>query len=260
VADTKISDLTAASALTGTEEIPLSDGSATTKAATATQIKTWCNLAPVFDAGSASANSKPKLTSGTLLGTTEAGAIEFANGVPYFTPVVGDRGVIPAMLFKVLSADATGSDTINAQPWFPSAGGVSVRASTSYFFEGWLWISRAAGAVSHTTSLLFGGTATLTDITVFAGAKEGETTGFADFDMAVANAATALQVKGASTTTTEQILAFVKGIVRINAAGTLIPQFKYSAAPGGAPTVKEGSFFLLYPIGTNTVTEAGTWA
>ncbi len=39
MADTKISDLTAASALTGTEEFPLSDGTAVTKAATAQQIK-----------------------------------------------------------------------------------------------------------------------------------------------------------------------------------------------------------------------------
>jgi hypothetical protein len=41
MADTKISALTAASALTGTEEIPLSDGTATTKAATVEQFRTY---------------------------------------------------------------------------------------------------------------------------------------------------------------------------------------------------------------------------
>lgn len=41
MADTKISDLTAASALAGTEEFPCSDGTATTKAATAAQIKDY---------------------------------------------------------------------------------------------------------------------------------------------------------------------------------------------------------------------------
>jgi hypothetical protein len=44
--DTKISDLTAASALTGTEEIPLSDGTSTTKAATAAQFKTYAHTYP----------------------------------------------------------------------------------------------------------------------------------------------------------------------------------------------------------------------
>ncbi len=43
MADTKISDLTAASALTGPEEFPCSDGTTTTKAATATQLKTFAN-------------------------------------------------------------------------------------------------------------------------------------------------------------------------------------------------------------------------
>lgn len=41
MADTKISDLTAASELTGAEEIPCSDGTSTTKAATATQVRTF---------------------------------------------------------------------------------------------------------------------------------------------------------------------------------------------------------------------------
>lgn len=48
MADTKISDLTAASALTGTEEFPLSDGTATTKAATANQIKTFVLDSPAL--------------------------------------------------------------------------------------------------------------------------------------------------------------------------------------------------------------------
>lgn len=53
MADTKISDLTAASALTGTEEIPLSDGTATTKAATASQVRDYvqANLTNTLQTG-----------------------------------------------------------------------------------------------------------------------------------------------------------------------------------------------------------------
>jgi hypothetical protein len=51
----------------------------------------------------------------------------------------------------------------------------------------------------------------------------------------------------------------VKGTARVNAAGTFIPQFKYSAAPGGAPTVKRGSWFRLQPVGNRTVVSQGTW-
>jgi hypothetical protein len=45
----------------------------------------------------------------------------------------------------------------------------------------------------------------------------------------------------------------------VNAAGTLIPQFQYSAAPGSAPTIKRGSWFRLQPIGSGTVDSQGTW-
>jgi hypothetical protein len=48
--------------------------------------------------------------------------------------------------------------------------------------------------------------------------------------------------------------------MRINAGGTVIPQFQFSAAPGGAPTIKAGTFFRCYPIGANTVAAAGPWA
>jgi hypothetical protein len=211
MADTKISDLTAASALAGTEEFPLSDGTTTTKAATAEQIATFV------------------------------------------------RGTLPD-LFKCLSADATGQNIGTVQPWFPAAGAVSVEASTSYWMEGLFWSTRAAGATSHTTGVGFGGTATLTDITWWGLCKEGDTAAIADADLVVANSAANTNVKAASTSATENILIWVRGIVRVNAAGTFIPQFTYSAAPGGAPTIKEGTFLSLTKLGGNTVTTRGTWA
>jgi hypothetical protein len=67
-------------------------------------------------------------------------------------------------------------------------------------------------------------------------------------------------VKAASTSATENTIIWVRGHVRINGAGTFIPQFIYSAAPGGTTTVKKESFFLMAPIGTNTAVVQGTWA
>jgi hypothetical protein len=261
MADTKISDLTAASALTGAEEFPCSDGTATTKAATVTQIKTLVNNAPVFAAGTASASTWPKLTSGTLLTTTEAGALEFDGQVPYFTPVVGDRGIWPAMLFRALSADATGSDSATAQGWFPTNGAVAVRASTTYFFEGALSIVRTAGATSHTTGIsMDGGTCTFNSIGYIGHTKEGDAATISDGDLIAIQVATDTNIKAASTATTENIVVTVRGIAFINAAGTFKPMFKYSAAPGGAPTIEKGSFFLMFPIGSTGGVTRGTWS
>lgn len=164
------------------------------------------------------------------------------------------------MLFKCLSAnDAGGSNSTSAQPWFPSSGAVLVEGATTYFFEGQLYTTRAAGAVSHTTGVLFGGSATLTSIDYVGQARTGDTNTLVGVSSIRAAAATTLVVKAASTSATEDTFIEVNGVVRINVAGTFIPQFIYSAAPGGAPTILRGTFFRMWPIGSNTVVNVGTW-
>lgn len=166
-----------------------------------------------------------------------------------------------SILFKALAADDTGGQNVNtAQPWFPTAGGITLPAATSYFFDGTLLLSRAAGTTSHTLSLLFGGTATITSLDYLAGANTGDVSSLTVENTVLSQAATAVVVKAASISATEQVLVKVEGILRTNAGGTFIPQFTYSAAPGGAPTVKRGSYFRLTPGGSNTVVNTGPWA
>jgi hypothetical protein len=163
-------------------------------------------------------------------------------------------------IFKWLNADATGTNVATAQPWFPTAGGVSLKASTSYEFEGRLYLTRAAGTVSHTTGILFGGTATLTSIEYLACGSTATGNALSAISSIAGTAATLLVVTAASAVATENVEVWVRGVVRVNAAGTFIPQFQYSVAPGGAPTIKSGSFFILWELGSNTVTSAGAWA
>ena len=260
MADTAISALTAASALTGTEEIPLSDGTATTKACTATQIKTFVNTANVFAAGSASASTWPKLTSGTVMTTAEAGALEYDGKVFYATPDAGDRAVWMTALFRAINAGATGSDSATAQGWFPTSGAVDVAGSTCYYFEGALNVSRAAGGTSHTTGVsMNGGTCTFNQIGYWIQAKEGDAATISDGDQRYIGVATDTNFKAASTSTTENFCLQVWGIAWINAAGTFKPMFKYSAAPGGAPTINLGTYFRMVPIGSTGGITVGTW-
>lgn len=164
-------------------------------------------------------------------------------------------------LMKILSADdAGGQNVATAQPWFPTAGGVTVAGDTTYKMEGSLRLIRAAGAVSHTTGLLFAGTATLTSIEYVAYVNSGDVETNLAGNRTVSRVATNTTVKGASTSTTEAINIEIVGTVRINAAGTFIPQFIYSAAPGGAPTIKANSRFILTPVGSGSFTAQGTWA
>jgi hypothetical protein len=165
------------------------------------------------------------------------------------------------LFLRSLSADDTGgANSASAQPWFPTTGGVTVVASTTYFFEGWLLTTRTAGTTSHTTGNLFGGTATLTSIDYEISWRTGDANSAAASNKIRATAATNTVFKAASTSATEDIDAEVRGVVRVNAAGTFIPQFQYSATPGGTPTIKRGSYFRMWPVGDNTVTTVGTWA
>lgn len=161
-----------------------------------------------------------------------------------------------SFLLRSLSADTAYSNVNTVQPWFPSGGAVSVEASTTYEFEGLLL--QTNGTTSHTVSLSFGGSATLTSIAYSA-----------EFTASVVNtlgtAANITQVTQAAATvvtpaiTTAGTAIKVRGIVRVNGAGTLIPQFTFSAAPGVGNNLNN-TFFKLRKVGTNTNTSQGNWA
>lgn len=161
-----------------------------------------------------------------------------------------------SVFYKALTSDDTGGTNVNtAQPWFPTAGAVTLPVGT-YDFEGFLFLSRSAGTTSHTTGTLFGGTATIGQIAYTGMAKTGDANDLQSWSGFLAVAATSLVVKAASTSATEQVLIRVFGELTITVAGTLIPQFIYSAAPGGAPTIKAGTWFRL----TKRTNPSGTWA
>ena len=194
----------------------------------------------------------PDLTDGILVWDSSASSTKAAT--------LADTLSLSNNLFKILSSNATGTDVATAQPWFPTAGGVALTSSTTYLFQGILRTSRSAGTTSHTTSLLFGGTATLTSILYRAIVNTGDVVTNIAANTTAIEVATATVVKAASTSATEQIGIYIKGVVRVNAGGTFIPQFQYSAAPGGAPSILTNSYFYLSPIGTSSVTSSGTWS
>lgn len=163
------------------------------------------------------------------------------------------------MIERRLDAAQTGTNGTAAQNWFPTLGAASVEAGCVYEFDGLLNMTRAAGTTSHTTSMLFGGTATLTSILWRVHCNTGDTLANAALNHAAGRSASAVVVKAASTSATEEVSLRVEGSVKINAGGTFIPQFSYSAAPGGAPTIQIGSYFFLLKKGTG-FNQRGAWA
>ena len=184
-------------------------------------------------------------------------AVEWVDGEGWY-PLAAPSTGFGDVLERRLDATQTGTNGTAAQNWFPTLGAVAVEAATTYDIEGLLNMTRSAGATSHTTSLLFAGTATLTSILWRAECKTGDTLASVASNDAGGRSASAVVVKAASTSATEEVLLKVAGSIKVNAAGTFIPQFSYSAAPGGAPTIQIGSYFALTKRGTGFSLK-GTW-
>lgn len=202
--------------------------------------------------------------SSAALGAASAGLIEYDGKAPYITPQGTQRGVIPSAQFYRLNADLAGANTSVAQNIF--GVGVTLSSGTVYAFESVYALNKTAGTTSHDFSFGFGGTATLNNI----GYTAYNAYNYATLDSAMIQSNFYQgYIKTASFITTQtafvqalvNMLVWMRGTVSINAGGTFLPQYKLSAAPGGAYTTAVGSYFLIYPIGASGAnTSVGTWA
>lgn len=199
----------------------------------------------------------------TTLATASAGVFEYDGKVPYVTPQSTQRGLIPGMQYYRLNSPLAGLNSSVVQNIL--GVGVELSANTIYAFEGVYAMSKTAGTTGHTFSWLFGGTATVNSI----GYMSNRSTSAVSYtDTAgtlqpgiFSQVTTATVITGTRTSATYYDLTRINGTVSINAAGTFIPQYKLSAAPGGAYTTAQASSFLIYPIGTaGSNISVGTWA
>ena len=259
MADTKISDLTAASALTGSEEFPCTDGTATTKAATATQLKTFVTTAPAFAAGTASANTHPKLTAGTLLTTAEVGALELDANCFYGTTDAGNRGVIPIVHFIRRNATRTLPSDSNENAIFndPTNGRLTLETGT-YMFEALMQVtSMSATSGNALIDWLGAGTATCGAWMWYYSALDNSTptTGATNQGAIRVTQDSAASIATAGTGTGLNV--FTRGTFEVTGAGTLIPSI--DLVTGASAIVGIGSFFSCYRVGSDAVVSVGQW-
>jgi len=173
------------------------------------------------------------------------------------------RGLIPAEQYYELNTALVGANATGAQNWL--GVGVSLVANTVYQFEGEFALIKTAGTVSHTLGIGFGGTVGVNNILYLAMNYSDNTSSLTTantpnssmYIQTVANTtfiaaqSTAAQAKG----------AFIRGTISVSTAGTFIPQYTLSAAPGGAYTTQAGAYFKISPVGASgSNISIGTWA
>ena len=217
------------------------------------------DTAPTFAAGSASASSWPKFTSGTLMTTAEDGAIEQDADAFYATTDAGNRGVIPIQhCIRADSARSLTNDTnMNALFNSPTNGRITLETG-AYRFEGMAWITGMSTTSGNgAVDILGAGTATTGSwlwrtmgIDNTAPTTVGTQSGtWSNTSSSAANAVT----PGAGTATAFE----VKGTVEVTVAGTVIPS--YTLGVGSAAQLEAGSHICFSRMGSTTMTNVGQW-
>lgn len=198
-------------------------------------------------AGSTSV-SPLKFTSGTNLTTPTAGSVEYDGTIWTVTP---DATVKRALALNAHyyrnNAAVTVANNNTATAIFTTAT-VAIKASTTYEFE-MVFTHVNTNTTSHTEGLRFtlAGSASVTDFSYHATRSLNSVT-VTGVSSIWGTAATAT-VMTPALTTSQNTNWIVKGTFRVNAGGTIQPEFIYSAAPGGTGTIAAGAYIKLIPLG-----------
>ena len=170
--------------------------------------------------------------------------------------------IVPLLepIFTSNVADFTLANSASAQSPFEAARDtLTVVASTTYLMEGLVQLT-GMGATTRTTALEFdAGSATFTAISyfgeIYTGAAQTIPTASGQKHCIAATA----QILNATVATAAATIKW-RGLVRINGAGTFIPQIKFSADPTGTLISEQDSYFMMIPLGLNTLGSIGSWA
>jgi hypothetical protein len=194
----------------------------------------------------------------TLPAGVSGGTIEYNGVILQAAHTAQQRGILPVSMYRIQDGARTltrGTSAINV---FSSEPSISLAAGTYYEFEAIYYITRAAGAVSRTWSVLFSLGGTLSSITYMAETTSTASNILGTVSRVRGTAATATVVTAASTATDENVTIHLRGIIKINAAGSVTPQVQCSADAGADASLLSNSYIKFVPLGTAAA--VGFWS
>jgi hypothetical protein len=221
-------------------------------------------------AGTATAGQAPlKFTSGTNLGTAEAGTIEYDGTVLTLTPNTSlGRAPISAPVFTS-GAGTSGITLTTNYALFPTAADTITLPTGTYRVEMAFLLTVTGSTVGSVLnmSLRGGGTATATLSwngfgTAGTGTTDTSTTATRYAATQQTSATTAITVAPTSAATPRTYFVTGTGILRVTVAGTIIPAYQFAATQtGGTVTFGTDNYLLVTPLSSNgAVVSTGAWA
>ena len=171
-------------------------------------------------------------------------------------PSSGFPGVVTREQFTSNTGTVSFPNNASANSPFAAANDTfTLQAATTYFFEGFYHLT-GMGATTRTTATLFGGTATLISIAYRALIHTGAANALGTAQSTKTCVTATANVLNATVTTAAEAIE-VRGIVRVNAGGTFIPQIQHSADPTGTILVQTNCYFRIYPVASNVTAFVG---
>ena len=168
-----------------------------------------------------------------------------------------DQNLVDDNIYYVLGSPHTGSNLDTVQSIF----GVSINlaANTVYEFEGSFALKKTSGTNPHSIGLGFAGSIgvnhVLYHVTHINSALNSASTPTSIMINTVSNTTVS------SNTNVDNHNIFLKGTISVGSAGSFVPQYKLSDAPGAAFDTLAGSYFKMEPIGSaNTNINVGSWS
>jgi len=173
----------------------------------------------------------------------------------------GPAGPQGTQYAQVLTSSTTGNGT-TLTPIFPSGSqAIALTAGLTYYFEGFVSISKVASGSSANFSIGFTFSQTQQNLNYQITMTSASSTA-ATFQASNNLTATSVNVGTAGTTAGTGLIRYA-GFFQANATtgGTLTPTFAQSSAPtSGNPSANIGSYFRLIPMASSYGVIAGTWS
>ena len=201
---------------------------------------------------------------GQLLTSPTAGSVEYDGTVFYATPgATGSRGVVPSEQFVILTSDNTLTSQTAVQPLFDGGGGPSGGTLTivpgTYMFETQFHLSGLSNT-SGTFGFALGGTATKTEKWSSLANKDTNYFGNPSNSDLLFKGATGPVTNLTGDDQEPQGWAKISGIIRVTAAGTIIPQVSTTQTPLTPFKCLANSYFKITSMGASNVAYVGNWS
>lgn len=158
---------------------------------------------------------------------------------------------------SAVSAVSLGNDSAAHSIFAAANDALTVAANTTYIIEGIIRVT--TGNTTHTCAFGLGGTATYTSVGYDLQSNVGNAGAINTGISAIwATAATATIFN--ATSTSQGTTLRVRGMIRTANAGTVIPQWTFSADPTGTCQVEPNSYLTFRRVGADTLASNGAWA